>query len=85
MRGMGNSRESMGEDGNKDNKRDVRDQGDTCHDPAAGTPGSSIVLDLWVVKCNGLLDVASSHTPCLGDSPHRGNPPERENNKTEKE
>ena len=37
-----NSRESMGEDGNKDDERDVRDQGDACHDAAAEPPGSSI-------------------------------------------
>jgi len=61
---------SMGEDGDEYDERDVRDQGDTRHDAATEPPCPCIVLDLWVIKCNRILDLTPSHTPRLGNPPH---------------
>lgn len=57
-------------DGDEYDEGDVGEQRDTCHDTAAESPCSCIMLDLGIVKCNSLFDLAASHSPCLGGPPH---------------
>lgn len=59
----------MGINGDEHDERYVCDQGDACHDAAAESPRSRIMLDLWVIKRHRLLDLASSHSSRLGDPP----------------
>lgn len=56
--------------GDEYDEGDVGEQGGTRHDTAAESPRSCIMLDLGIVKCNGLLDLAPSHSPRLGGPPH---------------
>jgi len=43
------------------------------------------MLDLRVINRNCFLDLASPHTPCLGNPPRRSEPPKRKKDKTKKE